>query len=114
MEKIEISKNDLRFAQMSMFHSRRLLQSMSMALVVGSFAICDISFAENTEKPAKKPKITYAGKTELDFDGAQIEGELRNPGDFYFQHKPQDKMDSLVKRRKNFHREMLRDVVLSK
>ena len=62
----------------------------------------------------KDPKVVYPGKTKLDFQGAQIEGELRNPGEFYFQHRPEEKMDSLVKRRKNFHREMLRDVVMSK
>jgi len=62
----------------------------------------------------KKPRIVYPKRTELDFDGARIEGEMRNPGEFYFQHRPEEKFDSLVKRRKNFHREMLRDAVLSK
>lgn len=62
----------------------------------------------------KGPRVIYPGKTQLDFDGAQIEAELRNPGEFYFQHRPEEKLDSLVKRRKNFHKEMLRDVILSK
>ena len=64
--------------------------------------------------PRKQPRVVYPKKTELDFEGAQIEGEVRNPGEFYFQHRPEDKFDSLVKRRKNFQKEMLRDVVLSK
>ncbi len=63
---------------------------------------------------AKQPKVVYPSKTSLDFEGAAIEGELRNPGEFYFQHRPEEKMDSLIKRRKNFHRELLRDAVLSK
>ncbi len=62
----------------------------------------------------KAPRVVYPKKTDLDFEGARIEGEIRNPGEFYFQRKPEEKFDSLVKRRKNFHREMLRDVVLSK
>jgi hypothetical protein len=67
------------------------------------------------EKPKNSsPKIVYAKKTQLDFDGAQIQGEIQNPGEFYFQHRPEEKFDSLVKRRKNFHREMMRDVVFSK
>jgi hypothetical protein len=66
------------------------------------------------QKNQKKPRIVYPKKTELDFEGAQIEGELHNPGEFYFQHRPEDKLYSLVERRKNFHREMLRDAVLSK
>jgi hypothetical protein len=60
------------------------------------------------------PKIVYPKKTELDFEGMPLQGELRSPGEFYFQHKPEEKFDSLVKRRKNFHKEMLRDAVLSK
>ena len=64
--------------------------------------------------PAKSPRIVYPKKTDLDFEGAKIEGEIRNPGEFYFQRRPEEKFDSLVKRRKDFHREMLRDVVLSK
>jgi len=68
------------------------------------------AFAEDK----KKPRVVYPKNTELEFEGAQIEGEVRNPGEFYFQRRPEEKFDSLVKRRKNFHREMLRDVVLSK
>ena len=64
-----------------------------------------------TERP---PRIVYPKRTDLDFEGVRIEGELRNPGEFYFQYRPEEKFDSLVKRRKNFHREMLRDVVLTR
>jgi hypothetical protein len=63
---------------------------------------------------AVKKRVVYPKKTELDFEGLQIEGELRNPGEFYFQHRDETQFDSLVKRRKNFHREMLRDAVLGK
>lgn len=65
-------------------------------------------------EPSKKPKVVYPQKTDLDFEGLNLEGELRNPGEFYFQRRPEEKFDSLVKRRRNFHREILRDVVLSK
>jgi hypothetical protein len=58
--------------------------------------------------------VIYPKKTSLDFSGLSIEGEIRNPGEFYFQRKQEEKFDSLVKRRKNFQKEMLRDVVLSK
>ncbi len=65
--------------------------------------------------PAKSaPRVVHAKKTDVDFEGLSITGELRNPGDFYFQRKTDEKFDSLVKRRKNFHREMLRDVVMAK
>ena len=68
-----------------------------------------------SKKKAAPPRVVvYPKKTEVDFDGLSITGELRNPGDFYFQRKTDEKFDSLVKRRKNFHREMLRDVVMAK
>ena len=70
--------------------------------------------SEMSAAPKENVKIVYPRKTELDLDAMQIQGELKNPGDFYFQVKPEDKMDSLVKRRKNFHRQMLRDVMFSK
>ncbi len=66
------------------------------------------------KKGYRKSKVVYPEKTDLDFEGMGIQGEIRSPGEFYFQHRPEEKFDSLVKRRKNFHREMLRDAVLSK
>jgi hypothetical protein len=70
--------------------------------------------ADDTAPKKHQPKVVYPSKTELDFEGTQIEGELSNPGEFYFQHRNEQKFDSLVKRRPNFHKEMLRDVILSK
>ena len=71
--------------------------------------------AAEPRREAKQPaQVRYPDRTELDFEGLQIEGEIRNPGEFYFQHRQEEKFDSLVKRRKNFHRELLRDAVLSR
>jgi hypothetical protein len=84
------------------------------AFAAGMYWSTRASADDSTTTSNKKPRVVYPGKTELDFEGTQIEGELRNPGEFYFQHRNEEKFDSLVKRRKNFHQEMLRDVVLSK
>ncbi|MEK6579400.1 MAG: hypothetical protein AABZ55_09260, partial [Bdellovibrionota bacterium] len=62
----------------------------------------------------KNIRVIYPKKSEIDLDSMQLEGEVKNPSDFYFQHRREEKFDSLVKRRKNFHPEMLRDIVLSK
>ena len=48
----------------------------------------------------REPRVVYPKRSELDFEGARIEGEIRNPGEFYFQRRPEEKFDSLVKRRK--------------
>ena len=100
-----------------MTFSKQLLTILILAAIGGlSFAagIAWSSRAHAAEPKARKPKVVYPTKTELDFEGAQIEGETRNPGEFYFQHRYEEKFDSLVKRRKHFHREMLRDAMLSK
>jgi hypothetical protein len=79
----------------------------------GLFYAMHAQAAEN--RNAKEPtRIVRGKKQEVDFEGLAITGELRNPGEFYFQRKTDEKFDSLVKRRKNFHREMLRDVVMAK
>jgi hypothetical protein len=70
--------------------------------------------AEEPATGGSAPRVVYPKKTELDFEGLAIEGELRNPGEFYFQHRNEEKFDSLVKRRKNFHREMLRDSLMGR
>ncbi|MEN9723490.1 MAG: hypothetical protein RJB38_1476 [Pseudomonadota bacterium] len=62
-------------------------------------------------EPKKEPRVIYPEKTELDFEGAAIEGELRNPGELYFQRRQEEKFGSLVQPRRQFRRAMLRDVM---
>ncbi len=66
-----------------------------------------------TDPNDPKRKIIYAEGQTLDFEGLSLEGELKTPGEFYFQNRNQERFDSLTKRRLNFHREMLRDSVQS-
>ena len=84
-----------------------------MLAFVSTAALASPTAAAESKEDAS-PRVIYPKKSVLDFEGLQIQGELRTPGEFYFQRKPEEKFDSLVKRRKNFHREMLRDVVLSR
>ncbi len=60
-----------------------------------------------------KKKIVYAENQTLDFEGLSLDGELKAPGEFYFQNRNQERFDSLTKRRVHFRREMLRDSVQS-
>ncbi|MGE4232955.1 MAG: hypothetical protein AB7F43_06450 [Bacteriovoracia bacterium] len=55
--------------------------------------------------------VIYKKRNVVDFDDSLIEGEVKNPSDFYFVHRPQEKFGSLVQKRRDFHREMLRDSV---
>ena len=91
---------------------RTVTSVVFLSILAGIFFLVGVWWAQTSV--ADEPRVVYPKRTELDFEGTQIEGELRNPGEFYFQRRPEEKFDSLVKRRKNFHREMLRDAVLSK
>jgi hypothetical protein len=83
-----------------------------VAFLIGMAWSARSARADDGAKP--KPRVVYPKNSSLDFEGTSIEGEIRNPGEFYFQHRKEEKFDSLVKRRKDFRREMLRDVVMSK
>lgn len=56
--------------------------------------------------------VLYKKRNVVDFDDSLIEGEVKNPSEFYFVHRPEEKFNSLVQRRKNFQKEMLRDTVM--
>ena len=69
--------------------------------------------AEEAKKSEPKKKVVYAENQTLDFEGLSLDGELKAPGEFYFQNRNQERFDSLTKKRMNFRREMLRDSVQS-
>jgi hypothetical protein len=83
-------------------------------IALAALCLTTVAVSADEAAPKKSPKVIYKKDEKLNFEGMPIEGEVRNPGEFYFQHQNEEKFDSLVKRRKNFHKEMLRDVVLSK
>jgi hypothetical protein len=95
---------------------RATLFVMLMTAIGGLAFAAGVMWSTQARADDKKPqpRVVYPEKSNLNFEGTSIEGEIRNPGEFYFQHRNEEKFDSLVKRRKNFHREMLRDAVSSK
>lgn len=84
-----------------------------MALILlGSFTPA-LAQTEASAQPEKKKKIIYQENQTIDFEGLSLEGELKAPGEFYFQNRNQERFDRLTKRRTNFRREMLRDIIQS-
>lgn len=67
-----------------------------------------------TPNPKGARKIVYPEKSQVDFDGMAIQGEIKNPGELYFKRQAEEPKDSLLKKRTQFHQEMLRDVMRSK
>ena len=71
------------------------------------------AFAEVPTLKGKKVRIIMPENPSVSFEGLSLEGELKQPAEFYFQNRNQERFDSLTKRRTNFRREMLRDAVQS-
>lgn len=90
-----------------------ILIAVALASFVIGFA-WSAKAAEPSAQPTPRVRTVYPKDSTLDFEGLKLEGELKNPAEFYFQSRPQEKFDSLVKRRTEFHRQMLRDGVWSK
>lgn len=67
---------------------------------------------DGVERDEQGRRIVYRKRTQVDFDSMLLEGDIKNPNEFYFVHRPQEKFGSLVKKRPDFHKEMLRDAVM--
>lgn len=54
----------------------------SVMVGVALSAIVNAGVESASWSAEKAPRVIYPKKTELDFEGAAIEGEIRNPGSF--------------------------------
>ena len=86
---------------------------MLILISSGAYAQNDSVSEVPATKPAGKTKTVYPANQTVDFEGLSLEGELKAPGEFYFQNRNQERFDTLTKRRLNFRREMLRDSIQS-
>jgi hypothetical protein len=85
---------------------------MNKLILILSLCALPVMAQEPAAKETKR-KVIYQENQTLDFEGLSLEGELKTPGEFYFQNRNQERFDTLSKRRLNFRREMLRDSVQS-
>jgi hypothetical protein len=90
------------------------MKTMKFSILVMAIAafMAMHALAQDGGGKTEKKKVIYK-ETNIDFEGLSLEGELKAPGEFYFQNRNQERFDSLTKRRLNFRREMLRDAVQS-
>ena len=90
----------------------RKTRAGSLGLLV-SLLFSNPSGVAKTTQPGPSKRVIYPENQTLDFEGLSLEGELKTPGEFYFQNRNQERFDSLTKRRLNFRRELMRDTVQS-
>ena len=72
------------------------------------FLILGISFADDSNK--EEPKVVYKAKTEIDFEGVEIEGELVKPQGTLVLDRRHAKFNPMIKLRTDFDDEMDKSV----
>lgn len=83
----------------------------ALCLVLLGIVAAGLNPVHAQETDPENVRVIYPKHTDLDFEGTDVDGELKRPAELYFQHRPSEKFDSLLKRRREFHRAMLRDVM---
>lgn len=63
---------------------------------------------------AQRKKVIYRKKTKIEFSDKLIEGKENNPEGVYVVVPKDRKFKNLLRLRKNFHRELIRDALLFK
>ena len=66
--------------------------------------------AEDPKNNEQEPQIVYKQKTEIDFEGLEIEGELVKPQGSVILERKIAKFNPLIKLRTDFDHEMSRSV----
>jgi len=72
------------------------------------FLILGISFADDSSK--EEPKVIYKAKTEIDFEGVEIAGELVKPQGQLILDRQRAQFNPLIKLRTDFDDEMDKSV----
>jgi hypothetical protein len=72
------------------------------------FLILGVSFADDSNK--EEPKVVYKAKTEIDFEGVEIAGELVKPQGQLILDRQRAQFNPLIKLRTDFDDEMDKSV----
>jgi len=74
------------------------------------FLLSLLSPAVYADEPEEEPKVVYKQKTEIDFEGLEIEGELLKPQGSLLLSRQAAKFNPLIKLRTDFDDEMDKSV----
>ena len=71
------------------------------------FLLSSLAYADD---PKEEPKVVYKQRTEIDFEGVEIEGELVKPQGSLVLDRRHAKFNPMIKLRTNFDDEMDKSV----
>ncbi len=87
-----------------------------LALLLSTLAVGPLVAQEEPDDDAVNvvdeggKKVLYKAKTEISFEGVDVEGEIKKPTGSYLLERRKAKFSSLIKFRTDFDKEMLRSV----
>lgn len=84
--------------------ARSLSSGLRLALVLATVATPTVAFAEDVDEEGRK--VTYKQKTEIDFEGLDVSGELQKPAGSLVLDRKKATFNPLIKLRAEFNAEM--------
>ncbi len=81
---------------------------MKMILVAAALLSAGTTFAQETDTSGRE--IKYAARTEIDFEGVDVEGELVKPAGQLLLDRRKANFNPLIRLREDFNVEMKRSV----
>ena len=88
--------------------ARTLSTGLRLSVVVATLAGPSLAFAEETDDEGRK--VTYKQKTEIDFEGLDVSGELQKPAGSLVLDRKKASFNPLIKLRTEFNAEMRQSV----
>ena len=92
--------------------TRTILRLLPLALALGSVGFYakparadDVNATEDVD-PDSGRKVSYKSKTEIDFEGLDVEGEMVKPSSALVLDRKKAAFNPLIKMRENFNPEM--------
>ena len=85
---------------------------LTRTLILGTLALgfATPAFAQDEDPPADGAKVIYKTKTEIDFEGLDVNGELVKPQSALVLDRKKAQFNPLIKLRQDFNAEMEQSV----
>jgi hypothetical protein len=78
-----------------------------VAMIIASLVFMNVALADDT---VEEPKVVYKSKTEIDFEGVEVQGELVRPQGSLILDRKRAQFNSMIKLRIDFDDEMDKSV----